>query len=420
MGWNSWDSYGLTIDEAEFTANVNWMAARLRMFGWEYAVVDEGWYLRNPLNNGHPAWEFNLDDKSRFVPDPERFASASDGQGFKRLADYVHSRGLKFGVHIIRGIPREAVARNMAISDSPYRASDAADPSDTCPWNPDTFGVRNNAAGQAYYDSVAKLYARWGLDFIKVDCISSRPHKADEVRMISNALRKTGRQIVLSLSPGPTSLAVADEVREYAQMWRISSDFWDYWNTPVDQPWVQTLNGQFATLIAWAPFVSAGHWPDADMLPIGHIGPRPGLGPDRQTRFTHDEQVTLLTLWSIARSPLMLGGDLPHSDDWTLSLLTNPEVIAVDQESTHNRSLITTNSTVIWSADCGQSRGTYLAIFNRGDSAKDINLEWNEVGLDSNVRYHVRDLWQHQDLGLASFLGVKLRPHASVLYLVTP
>ena len=419
MGWNSWDSYGLTITEAEYKANADWMAKHLKQFGWQYAVVDEGWYLRNPESGGKPAWQFTLDKQGRFMPAPNRFPSAADGAGFRPLADYVHSLGLKFGIHIIRGIPREAVAKNLPIAGTEYHAADAADTSDTCSWNPDTYGVKSNPAGQAFYDSLAQLYSNWGLDFIKVDCISSRPYKASEIHMISSALKNAGRPIVLSLSPGPTSLAVADDVRRYAQMWRISDDFWDYWNPPPEEPWTQTLRGQFATAVGWASYGGPGHWPDADMLPIGYLGPRPGLGSARLTRFSHDEQRTLLAFWCIIRSPLIIGGDLPHNDEWTASLLTNPEVIAVDQHSTANRPLITTNGAVIWSARPEDGKGHYLAIFNRAEAAEDIALEWNELGLAAGKGYRLRDLWDHKDLGSASSLKLKLQPHACVLYRVS-
>ena len=416
MGWNSWDAYGLTITEEEYKANADWMAKHLKQFGWQYAVVDEGWYLPNPESGGETAWKFTLDKQGRFMPAPNRFPTAADGAGFKPIADYVHSLGLKFGIHIIRGIPRQAVANNLPIADTEYHAIEAADTSDTCDWNPDTFGVKSNPAGQAYYDSLAQLYSSWGLDFIKVDCISSRPYKADEIHMISTALKKAGRPIVLSLSPGPTSLAVADDVSQYAQMWRISDDFWDYWNPARDEPWCQTLHGQFATAVGWAPYGGPGHWPDADMLPIGYLGPRPGLGLARPTRLSRDEQRTLLTLWSIIRSPLVIGADLPHNDDWTTSLLTNPEVIAVDQHSTANRPLITTNDAAIWSAKPEDGKGYYLAIFNCAEAAKDIVLEWNELGLTARKGYALRDLWEHKDLGPAHSLNLKLQPHACVLY----
>ncbi|HWF47411.1 MAG TPA: glycoside hydrolase family 27 protein [Bryobacteraceae bacterium] len=418
MGWNSWDSYGLTVTEQEFKANVDWLNANLKQHGWQYVVVDEGWYLKNPENRGKPAWQFTLGKYGRFFPATNRFPSAANSQGFKPLADYVHSLGLKFGIHIIRGIPREAVHKNLPIADSNYHAGDAADKSDTCSWNPDNYGVRDNAAGQAYYDSLAALYARWGLDFVKVDCIASRPFKGDEIRMIHNALGKTHRSIALSLSPGPTSLANADVVALNAQMWRISDDFWDIWRNGPGDEWEQNLHDQFATAEGWAPHDQSGHWPDADMLPIGYLGPRPGEGAPRQSRLTHDEQRTLITLWSIFRSPLIMGGNLTRNDDWTTSLMTNQEVLDVDQHSSSNRPVIVSNRTVVWSALPASGHGCYLAVFNRGDTTLDIALDWNEFGLPG-TKYNLRDLWEHRDLGAAKLLKVTLQPHASRLLLLS-
>ena len=158
MGWNSWDSYGMKITEPEYKANAEWMTEHLKPFDWQYAAVDDGSYLQNPESRGKPAWQFTLDGEGRFVPAPNRFPSAANGAGFKPLADYVYSLGLKFGIHIIRGIAREAVAKNFPITRSSNPAAEAADPSDNCEWNPDDLGVKDNAAGQAYYDSLAKLY----------------------------------------------------------------------------------------------------------------------------------------------------------------------------------------------------------------------------------------------------------------------
>jgi hypothetical protein len=418
MGWNSWDSYGLSVNEQEFKANVEWLNANLKQYGWQYVVVDEGWYLKNPESKGKPAWRFALGDYGRFFPATNRFPSATNNQGFKPLADYVHSLGLKFGIHIIRGIPREAVNKNLRIAGSNYHAADAADKSDTCSWNPDNYGVRDNAAGQAYYDSLASLYAEWGLDFLKVDCIASRPFKDDEIRMIHNAIGKTQRSIVLSLSPGPTSLANADVVSVNAQMWRISDDFWDVWRNGPGDEWEQNLHDQFATAEAWSQNIQNDSWPDADMLPIGYIGPRPGEGSARQTRFTHAEQRTLMTLWSIIRSPLIMGGNLTRNDDWTTSLLTNQEVLNVNQHSSSNRPIIVSNRTVVWSAVPASSHGRYLAVFNRGDGPLDVALGWNEFGLSSDT-YKIRDLWQKKDLGTAKLLKLTLQPHASQLLLVS-
>jgi alpha-galactosidase len=425
MGWNSWDSYGLTITESQFRANTDWFNQHLKPSGWQYVVVDEGWYLATPENAGKPGAKagykapesqgYTLDANGRYMPASNRFPSAGENAGFKPLADYVHSLGLKFGIHIIRGIPREAVDKNLPIAGSSFHAADAADTSDTCRWNPDNYGLKANEAAQAYYDSVAKLYASWGLDFIKVDCISY-PYKDDEIRMMRQALDKSGRPIVLSLSPGPTPVDKAGEAEKYAQMWRISDDFWDDWKKPdPEKNFPQSLLNQFQVAAAWAPHVTPGHWPDADMLPIGRLGPIPGWGKPRQSHFTHDEQHTLLTLWSIFRSPLVIGANLTEMDPWTEALLTNPEVIAVNQHSTGNKPVLSNPTTIAWSAQPDSGSGHYLAVFNISDQQQTVELAWKDVGLDQ-AKYKVRDLWQRKNLGTAKSLHVALEPHASALY----
>jgi alpha-galactosidase len=423
LGWNSWDSYGLTINESEFKANVEWFHEHLQPLGWQYVVVDEGWYLQHPEVSATTGYVVSPD--GRYLPAEIRFPSAGAGQGFKPLADYVHSLGLKFGIHIIRGIPREAVEKNLPIADSGFHAADAADTSDTCRWNSDNYGVKNNAAGQAYYDSVAKLYAGWGLDFLKVDCIS-KPYLTNEIHMVSAALQKTGRPIVLSLSPGPTPIEDAADARLHAQQWRISDDVWDLWaknksgqagadSAPDSFP--QPLLRQFAKLALWAPHIESGHWPDADMLPIGYLGPRPGWGKARQTRLTHDEQRTLITLWSIARSPLILGANLTQMDPFTESLLTNPEVLASDQDSTANRPVIQQPGTAVWTAS-SPGNSHYVAVFNLSDSPQALSWSWPELRLPSG-KQKIRDLWQRKDLGSSDRLGVTLAPHASALFAVS-
>jgi len=415
MGWNSWDSYGTTVTESDFKANAQWFAEHLKSFGWKYVVVDMEWFVTNPTAEGNSKnSQFSLDGYGRYVPALNRFPSAAKDAGFLPIADYVHSLGLQFGIHILRGIPKNAVEKNLPIEGSAFHAADAADTADLCPWNPDNYGLdASKPAAQAYYDSIARLYASWGVDFIKVDCISSRPYKGDDIRMLSSALRKTGRPIVLSLSPGAAPLEKTDEMRKYAELWRISDDVWDLWHSTVDYP--QGLGDQFPRVAKWAPLVEPGHWPDADMLPLGYLGPAPGWGKARQTRFTHDEQKTLLTLWSIFRSALMIGANLTSSDPWTTSLLTNPEVIAVDQHSTDNRPVITTETTVVWSARPRPGEDRYLAVFNLRDADQKIHYQWKDLGWAA-THYTLRDLWDHKDLGPADSLSVTLPPHACVLY----
>ncbi len=357
MGWNSWDCFGTTITEAQTMAAAEFLSANLKAYGWEYVVVDIQWYV--PGAQGHeylPDAVLTMDGFGRLQPAPNRFPSAADGSGFKALAARIHALGLKFGIHLMRGIPRQAVAKNLPVMGAGCHAADIADKTDVCPWNPDMYGVDMSKPGsQDYYDSVFGLLASWGVDYVKVDDIA-RPYHQREVEAIRRAIDRTGRPIVLSLSPGATPLDAARHLRSHANLWRISDDFWDRW---------LALHEQFRRLEQWNPHREAGAWPDADMLPLGVLD----LGR-RTTRFTRDEQRTLMTLWSIARSPLMYGGDPVNTDDFTLSLLNNAEVIAVDQNSAANRPLFDHDDLIAWTADVPGCADKYLAVFNARDPVR--------------------------------------------------
>lgn len=420
MGWNSWDSFSRTLDEQAIKANARWLARNLKRFGWEYVVVDEGWYLANLDSRGDASQaRFQMDEFGRYVPVPARFPSAGNSFSFRPLADYLHSLGLKFGLHIIRGIPREAVKKNLPIAGSNFRAADAADISDVCPWNAYNYGLNvAHPAAQAYYDSLARQYASWGVDFIKIDCIADHPYKGEEIRMFSEAIARSGRQMVLSLSPGPTAFDKRAEVEKYAQMWRISDDVWDVWYS--DKNFPQGVKNQFEKAALWAGVARPGHWPDADMLPLGSLRPAAGWGEPRDSRLTHDEQRTLITLWSMFRSPLIMGGNLLQADAWTTSLLTNAEVIAIDQHSKENRPARTSQTLVVWTARPETGRDYYVAIFNLSDSAQPVRLVLSELGLTAGV-YQLRDLWEHRKLGSAKAIELASLPaHACVLYRVSP
>ena len=359
MGWNSWDNFATTVTEAQTKAQADFMAAKLKPFGWEYIVVDIQWYEPGARDHGYRKDAvLVMDGYGRLQPAPNRFPSAADGSGFKALAAYVHGLGLKFGLHLMRGIPRQAVEKNLPVYGTAWHAQDIADRTSICPWNPDMYGVDLTKPGaQDYYDSVFALFAAWGVDYVKVDDIA-RPYfdHVREIEAIRAAIDRTGRPIVLSLSPGETSLAAAEHVKLHANLWRISDDFWDRW---------LALREQFGRLEQWNPHRTAGAWPDADMLPLGVLV----LG-SRTTRFTPDEQRTVLSLWSIARSPLMHGGDLTRTDDFTLSLLTNPEVIAVNQDSRNNRPVFNRDGLIAWTADVPGSPDKYLAVFNARDRVR--------------------------------------------------
>ena len=416
MGWNSWDAYGLTINESQFRANMEVMAAQLKEFGWQYGVIDEGWYLENPEIASMPdKLRYTLNARGQYEPALNRFPSAKGGVGFKPLSDAVHADGLKFGIHIIRGIPRQTVVANTRIGRTNYRAAQAADIDDKCPWNPDNFGVKANAAGQAWYDALMKQYAGWGVDYIKVDCISSHPYKGDEIRMIHKAIARSGRAMALSLSPGPTALENAVEVGKNAQMWRISDDVWDRWDKGDGKDWPQSVKGQFALIASWAKYARAGNWPDADMLPIGQLRPAPGWGSARASRLTEEEQRTMVTLWSMARSPLFIGGNLTQMDDAMKSLLTDPGVIEVDQHSMDGHLLGRDGDVVAWVAVSENRDRNYLALFNLGDGLVHVDKTFAQYGFVDRAEYKVRDLWMRKELGPLNAVTVDLPAHGAVM-----
>jgi len=422
MGWNSWDAYGLTITEDQFRANVNVLATRLKPYGWNYAVIDEGWFLQNPKDRPKPELlKYQIDANGRYIPVPTRFPSAiasgapDQTASFKPLGDWVHGLGLKFGIHIVRGIPRVAVDANLPVAGSAFRAKDAADTTDACPWDPTNWGVRNTPAGQAWYDSLMSQYAGWGVDLIKVDCISSHPYKIDEIRMIRKAIDKTGRPMVLSLSPGPTAIENAAEVAQVAQMWRISDDIWDLWANP--KPWPRTLSSQFATTEAWAQYAKPGNWPDADMLPLGDLRPSPGEGEPRTTLLTPTEQKTMLTLWAMARSPLILGANLTLLDEDTLKLLTNEDLIHIDQASTGSRVVLHSGDMVAWTSDLPDG-SIALALFNTGESALIMNSSFEAYNLEG-ASYKVHDVWTGKNqTKVKAMQGIAIEAHACLLWVL--
>jgi alpha-galactosidase len=393
MGWNSWDCYGAAVNEQQTRANADYMAEHLAIHGWQYIVVDIQWYEPGAAGwDYRPGAKLEMDQYGRLMPAVNRFPSAADGKGFKPLADYVHGKGLKFGVHILRGIPRQAVDANTPILGSSARAADAADKSSTCVWNSDMYGVdMSKPAGQEYYDSIFSQFADWGVDFVKVDDLS-RPYHEQEIHGIRKAIDRSGRAMVFSTSPGATPLDQAADIAANANQWRISDDFWDRW---------QLLKEQFGRCADWAPYCGNGHYPDADMLALGAINVAKHSQPGPHSHFTRDEQHTLMTLWSISRSPLIFGGDMPQMDPFTLSLLTNDELIEVDQHSSEGRQIFRKDDLIVWSAKAPQEGDRYLAVFNARDgqpAAVPVSLK--ELGFSGPCR--VRDLWKQKDVGIVS------------------
>jgi hypothetical protein len=398
MGWNSWDCFGTSVTEDEVLANAAFMAEHLLPYGWDTVVVDIQWYEPAARAGGYnDLAELELDGYGRQLPAVNRFPSAAGGLGFKPLADRIHALGLKFGLHIMRGIPRQAVRDRLPVEGTGVTADQVADKSSVCDWNTDNFGLNHGHPGaQAYYDSQLRLFASWGVDFVKADDMLG-PYFAEEIAAYRRAIDRSGRDMVLSLSPGRAlSLARLEHLRGGAHMWRVSDDLWDVW---------EDVEEQFTRMARWAPHQQPGSWADADMLPVGRIALRAERGEERLSRLTSDEQRTMLSLWCMSRSPLMLGCDLPSSPPETLELLTNKDLLDVLKESRNNRELLRDGHLVLWAAESTTSDDRFAAVFNTGSAGLGRTLALADLGLPDGDGWEVREAWSGAGAGLTEING---------------
>lgn len=419
MGWNSYNCFGSAVHEDEVKANADYIAKNLKQYGWEYVVVDFLWSYDNPpgslignpfqlrLHDGSYVPWLAMDQWGRLVPHANKFPSAFGGKGFGPLSDYVHSLGLKFGIHVMRGIPRQAVWAKTPVKGAPGITADMiADTNSICPWMNHMYGLNMNKPGaQEYLNSLLELYTgEWRVDFIKVDDLS-RPYSNAEVEGYSKAIAINKRPVVLSLSPGETPLKQASHAVKYANMWRMADDFWD--------DWAQTLK-MFDYAKSWEGIGGPGHWPDADMIQIGKLSKRGPVGPERYSRFNEDELYTHMSFWCIYRSPLMLGGNLPENRDIERKLFTNDEVIAVNQQGENPRQLYKKDGSMVWISKAKDNNSYYVGLFNIGETAHDVSIDFASIGLKGKIL--VRDLWQKKDMGVfKKQYAAKLNAHGSAL-----
>lgn len=413
MGWNSWDCYGPTVEEHEVKANSDYMAKNLKKYGWEYIVVDIRWFVENDKAGGYNQTDpiYVLDEYGRYLPALNRFPSGANGAGFKRLADYIHSQGLKFGIHIMRGVPKEAVVRKLPIKGTNGITADQIYSTELqCEWLRDNYTIVANKPGaQEYYNSIMDLYASWGVDFIKIDDLS-RPYHQAEIELIRKAIDQTNRPMVLSTSPGETPINKGYHVKEHANMWRMVDDVWDTWGH---------LTHLMQVAQGWYSYISPGTWPDCDMIPLGRISVRGERGEDRMTRLTKNEQYSLMTFFTILRSPLMFGGDMPSNNAFTLSLLTNEEVLKMHRESTDVRQVYQTNGKLAITSRNPKTGDIYLALFNIQDNKLDtVGVSFADIGIKNNS--YIEDLWSGEKLGVfIDSFSRTLSPHSSGLYKIT-
>lgn len=411
-GWNSWDCFGAGVNEEQLIANADYMAKHLKQYGWEYIVCDIQWYEPKACSNDYNNFtELCCDEYGRLIPAENRFPSSKDGKGFKPIADYIHSLGLKFGIHIMRGIPRQAVHADLPIKDSEYTARQVAHHFSVCSWNTDMYGMKNCDGAQDYYNSIIKMYADWGVDYIKCDDIAvtefrkwDNPYSADyEIEMLRNAIDSCGREIVLSLSPGPALRDKAEHLKANANMWRLTGDFWDLW---------EHLYAMFDKCEEWQGVRSVGSYPDCDMLPIGRISKLCSYhgAQNRMSNFTHDEHYTLMTLWGIFGSPLMIGGNMPENDDFTLSLLNNEEYMNMHRTVKNSRMLSRNEENgkgyIIWDGENENNR--FVALFNTDEKPITINTA-EKINIFVDGSY---DIWQKCTV---SENNITVQPHGARL-----
>ncbi|MEO8406380.1 MAG: glycoside hydrolase family 27 protein [Chitinophagaceae bacterium] len=418
MGWNSYNCFGSAVHEDEVRANADYMAQHLKQYGWQYIVVDFLWSYDNPpgskignpfqrqLQDGSYVPWLTMDEWGRLVPHEHKFPSAFGGKGFKPLSDYIHSLGLKFGIHVMRGIPRQAVwSKSPVMGTNGITADMIADTSSKCPWMNHMYGLNMAKAGaQDYLNSLLKLYASWNVDFIKVDDIA-RPYSNAEIEGYQKAIQACGRPIVLSLSPGETPISQATHAATYSNMWRMADDFWDNWKEVLKM---------FEYAKSWEGKSGPGHWPDCDMIQIGKLSKRGPVGEERYSRFTEDELYTHMNFWCIYRSPLILGGNLPDNRAIETTLFTNEEIVAVNQNGENPKQLYKDKKSMIWISQVSGSKDFYVGLFNISDTAHAVAVDFSLLGFKGKIS--VRDLWKKADAGsFKKQYSQMLRPHASVL-----
>lgn len=391
MGWNSFDSYGCAANEEVTLENLEVFAQRLKPAGYEYFVIDNGWFgeYSIPPDARFPreshASDVRIDEYGRYIP-----AKVSFPNGLTPIIDRVHALGLKFGIHVMRGISRKAVELNTPIKGTPYHARDVANVNDTCVWCHYNYGVDMDKPGaQAFYNSWVDLLAEMGVDFIKADDIVPYPR---EIVAIADAIEQCGRDIVLSLSPGRLATPENIDIYRRANMVRITHDIWDR-RADLDK-----------CFEAWERFAGTekpGFWPDLDMICLGHLQvwrPREehsdaatdddlvGAGFDRMDRYTLDQKQTFMATRAMAATPLFMGGALPTTDETVFSLITNAEMIACNQNGVMGRKIHEEGPLQIWKTPEKDAPGSgWLGLFNRSDSAIHAEISLETIGLQDSV-----------------------------------
>lgn len=401
MGWSSWSYIGKYPTEAKIEAQARVEASRLKSPGYNYILLDD-WYYLNPA--------ITVDQYGRWMVDTTEFPG-----GIMPVANYVHGLGLKFGFYVTPGIPVAAVKQNTPIQGTTYHARDIADTS-KAEINYD-FGSStkhivmyyinySKQGAQAFINSWANQLASWGVDFLKIDGVGS--FDIQDIEAWSKALKQTGRPIIYDLS-NTLDVNRGSTWRADANAWRIDGDVECYSCGSKLTRWSNVAT-RFTDAPKWVNYAGLEGWNDLDALQISDGAARDGI--------SNDERQAYMTLWSIEASPLYVGDDLTHMDSYGFSLLTNDEVIAVDQAGHVAHPVSQSSDQQVWFSNNGN--GTYtVALFNLGRSKATVTVNWSSLGFNGSGS--VRDLWSHTNLGkFTDSFSAPLNMHASRLLMVTP
>ena len=437
MGWNSYDSYGVYLYEEAAKRNIEELAKRYKPFGYEYFVIDAGWFGEFKLCPGtnfpteKHALDVRINEYGLLQPSKTYFPN-----GLKVLADQAHSLGLKFGVHIMRGISRKSVKLNTKVQGTNYTARDIADTTSICVWCAQNYGVDMSKPGaQEFYNSFINQLASWGVDFIKADDIVPFPK---EIEGVTKAIAQCGRPIVLSLSPGGKVDPDQIGVFKKANMLRVTHDIWD------DQIGIEQC---FNAWRKWQGKESSSFYVDMDMIPFGELqkmSPVPfglkgdestatinklrkdgklsnlellsGKGWHRQSEFTKGQQLTFITLRALSASPLMIGGDLVSMDEFSFKLLTNFEVIRCNQNAIVGKLIYDKNKIETWKTiDKSIKTCGWIGIFNRNlDQAQTIKLSDEVTGLNMSNVTLLYNIWEDKIIKMNDEVTI---PSNSVFFL---
>jgi alpha-galactosidase len=418
LGWNSFDSYGITIYEEVAMKEIDAFIQKFAPHGYEYFVIDNGWFA-SPETKMHEGYMMATADK----PSPKQVSIDAFGipipspkffpNGLKPLIDKLHAKGLKFGVHLMRGIPRIAVERNSPIKGTNYKAKDIFTTFDDCNWCTFMHGVDMTKPGsQEYYNSVFNQFAAWGIDFVKIDDVTNFPA---EMEAYAKAIEQCGRPMMLSLSPGGDSNVKYLDSYKKTNMVRTTPDIWD------EQ---LSLERSFASMRKWQGLEQTGFWPDLDMIPFGELCIlRRAEVEERDTnktleefmgqmhhwcKFTENQKETFITQRAISASPIMIGGSMISMDEHSTKLLTSPEMLACVKNGVHGKLIHEENNVELWNAPLTNKqrqgfqeyvyKAGWVAFFNRSDKKQTVDVSWKLSSFMPNGSYNLKDIWGNQSV----------------------